>query len=191
MLSECLDWRINFQGIGTRNIKPESIEKEISSGKAFYHGKDKEGRPLCYIKVRFHDSHDSDEEIQRHLVYILEQGVQLMTPPVETCSVIFDLSDIHMKNLDFKTTKYFVDMLEKYFPETLGWALIVNSPLIFHGFMKLVNPILPKKTAEKVQILKEEGLKEYIEESDLLTSYGGKDTYEHNYPASETTTTHS
>jgi hypothetical protein len=189
MLTDCLEWRTKFQGIGIRNIDPETIKKELTSGKAFFHGTDKDGRPLVYIVVRNHDSHDSDDEIQRHLVYLLEKGAELMKPPTETCTIIFDLSSIHMRNLDLKTTKYFVDMLEKYYPETLGWALVVNSPLIFHGFWKLVHPILPAKTADKVKIVKEDELKKYVDESQLLSVYGGKDEYEYQYSALEPMTT--
>jgi len=179
MLSDCLEWRTTFQGTGVRNIDTESIKKEIDSGKVFYHGKDKMGRPLCYITVRLHDSHESDiEKVQRFLVYMMEKGSDLLVPPMETCTALFDLSDLHTKNLDLKATKFFAETLEKHYPESLGWALIVKSPLIFTGFWKIVHPLLPAETAKKVKFVKEEELKDYIDESELLTHYGGKDTYE-------------
>jgi len=193
MLADCLEWRVKFQGIGVRNIKTESIQSQLKSGKIFYHGKDKEGRPVCYIIVRLHDSHEQDsEEVQRFLAYMMEKGKDLIEPPNEKCSCVFDLSDLHMKNLDLKATRILTDMLEKYYPEALGWALIVNSPIIFSGFWKVVHAWLPPQTAEKVKFVKEDALKEYIDESQLLTSFGGKDNY--NYSPSDmgiTSTTHS
>jgi len=195
MLADCLEWRINFQGIGVRNIKIESIQNQLASGKAFYHGKDKAGRPVCYVLVRVHDSHEQQiDEIQRFLVYLMEKGREFLEPPNEKCSCVFDLSGLHMKNLDLKATRSFTDMLEKYYPEQLGWALIMNSPLIFTGFWKIVHAWLPPQTAEKVKFVKEESLKEYIDDSQLLASFGGKDNYQ--YTSSEeigtaTSSTHS
>eukprot|EP01103_Thecamoeba_quadrilineata_P002223 TRINITY_DN12217_c0_g1_i1.p1 TRINITY_DN12217_c0_g1~~TRINITY_DN12217_c0_g1_i1.p1 ORF type:complete len:259 (-),score=43.14 TRINITY_DN12217_c0_g1_i1:112-861(-) len=179
MLADCLEWRVNFQGIGVRNIKPESIQKELDSGKIFPHGKDKEGRPVFYVLVRLHDNHEEIEETQRFLAYTMERGMELLQPPNEKCTCVFDLSDLHMRNLDTKATKFFTEMLEKCYPESLGWALIMSSPLIFQGFWKVVHAWLPAQTAEKVKFVKEESIKEYIDESELLVAYGGKNTYTH------------
>ena len=179
MLVECLKWRTSFQGNGVQNLNTDSFMNELNTGKAFYHGKDKEGRPICYILVRLHDHKESEqEEVQRLVVHLMEKGAQLLTPPLMRCSCVFDLSDLHMKNLDLKAAKFIMEMLEKYYPESLGVALIVNAPWIFHGFWSACSVWLPKNTSEKIKFVSSDEMKNFIDPDQLLVAYGGNDPYE-------------
>lgn len=54
-------------------------------GKSFLHGVDREGRPICYVRVRFHRASDQlQESLERYTVYLIETARLLLTPPVDT-----------------------------------------------------------------------------------------------------------
>lgn len=58
---------------------------QIRMGKSFLHGKDKEGRPMCYVRVRLHkQGEQSEPSLERYTVYIIETARLLLSPPVDT-----------------------------------------------------------------------------------------------------------
>lgn len=58
---------------------------QIRMGKSFLHGVDKNGRPICVVRVRLHRQGDQVEEsLERYTVYIIETCRMLLQPPVDT-----------------------------------------------------------------------------------------------------------
>eukprot|EP01101_Sappina_pedata_P006657 TRINITY_DN3373_c0_g1_i1.p1 TRINITY_DN3373_c0_g1~~TRINITY_DN3373_c0_g1_i1.p1 ORF type:complete len:262 (+),score=77.06 TRINITY_DN3373_c0_g1_i1:33-788(+) len=187
LLANCLTWRATYNDTGVLNISEDSIQRQMATNKAFFHGTDKKGRPLAYVRSRMHDHNTSDfEELQRYCVYTIEGCMKQLVPPHESCSVIFDLSGVGLKNLDSKFQKYFTDLFEKCYPERLGTCIVLNAPWIFWGFWKVVSGFLPTETAKKILFLNKEQLLEHVDKEVLLAPYGGDDhTYDHLYEKSK------
>lgn len=58
---------------------------QLRLGKSFIHGIDKEGRPICFVRVRLHRSGEQTERaLERYTVYVIETCRLALTPPVET-----------------------------------------------------------------------------------------------------------
>lgn len=58
---------------------------QLRMGKSFLHGSDKEGRPICVVRVRLHHGGDqSAESIEKYTVHVIETARLLLQPPVET-----------------------------------------------------------------------------------------------------------
>lgn len=58
---------------------------QIRMGKSFLHGVDKNGRPICVVRVRLHRQGEQVEEsLERYTVYIIETARMLLQPPVDT-----------------------------------------------------------------------------------------------------------
>jgi CRAL/TRIO, N-terminal domain/CRAL/TRIO domain len=58
---------------------------QFKRGKSFVKGVDKEGRPLCYIRVRKHRVGDfSEESLERYTVYTIETARMMLRPPIDT-----------------------------------------------------------------------------------------------------------
>lgn len=58
---------------------------QIREGKNFFHGVDKEGRPICIINVRKHRASDQSAAVmERYTAYTIETARLMLVDPVET-----------------------------------------------------------------------------------------------------------
>lgn len=51
MWKKWVNWRLEFKA---DEIKEEDVVAELKSGKAFWHGKDKQNNPCLVVKVKYH-----------------------------------------------------------------------------------------------------------------------------------------
>lgn len=59
--------------------------EQIRMGKSFLHGVDKNGRPICVVRVRLHKQGEQCEEsLERYTVYLIETARMILAPPVDT-----------------------------------------------------------------------------------------------------------
>lgn len=90
----------------SRNAKDPTEKKDgegfvvqLQTGKGHVHGADKWGRPICIVRVRYHDpSAQSEKGLNDYIVHCCETIRLLMTPPVETmvgrlsCSSVYTVA---------------------------------------------------------------------------------------------------
>lgn len=58
---------------------------QLRLGKSFLHGTDREGRPICFVRVRLHkQGEQSETSLERYTVYTIETARLLLAPPVDT-----------------------------------------------------------------------------------------------------------
>ena len=63
----------------------EDFLAQLRMGKSYLHGVDKEGRPMCFVRVRLHkQGEQSEASLERYTVYIIETARLLLTGPVDT-----------------------------------------------------------------------------------------------------------
>lgn len=63
----------------------EEFLSQMRMGKSFLHGVDKDGRPICVVRVRLHRASDqSDKTLERFTVFTIESARLMLKPPVET-----------------------------------------------------------------------------------------------------------
>jgi hypothetical protein len=180
MIFNTLKFRLTFQGIGVEAVNYTHVPNELKPGKSFFHKYDKEGRPVCIIRARHHDGSKIDHlEAQRFCVFMMEYGRTLLKPGIETVTIIFDMTDAAVKNLDLKSLKFMIQMFQNHYPESLGRILVYNSPWFVWGTWKLIRPLLDPVTAAKVCFTDNREILHYISQEDLLEEYGGKDPYQY------------
>jgi len=178
MLVSTLIFRTSFQGRGVDAITVQSVPNEIRQEKTFFRGYDRDNRPVCIMKVRNHDPSKTDFlESQRFTIWLMEYGRTLVRPPVETVTIIFDMTGAGMRNVDMKSVQFLVQSLQNHYPESLGKVLIYNSPWFMHGVWKVVKPWLDAITAAKVYFVDKRGIRDYISDENLLVEYGGRDNF--------------
>lgn len=183
MTTACLQWRVEWNVRALLENGEQGIDEEVfKSGKAFLYGVDKEDRPLSIVRVRFHNKNTVPLfESEKFTMFMMETGRLMIKAPVEMCSIIFDMTEFSMQNMDYAYVKFVLHCLQNYYPESLGTCFILNAPWIFNGCWKIIKPLLDPVVSSKVHFVKTEELKEYINEDQLLKIYGGTNEYEYTY----------
>lgn len=63
----------------------DEMKLQLVTGKSFLHGLDKEGRPMCFIRVRLHRPGEQDiQSIERFTVFQIETARLMMEHPIDT-----------------------------------------------------------------------------------------------------------
>ncbi|KAK3385099.1 phosphatidylinositol transfer protein CSR1 [Podospora didyma] len=124
---------------------------QIRMGKSFIHGTDKLGRPICVVRVRLHkQGEQAEESLERYTVYLIETCRMLLRSPVDTATIIFDMTGFSMANMDYTPVKFMIKCFEANYPESLGTVLVHKSPWLFQGIWKVIKGWLDPVVANKV-----------------------------------------
>ena len=81
-------------------ITEEEIEAENRKGKVYFQDYDFDGNLICWIKVRLHNSGESDFELLKKLcMYWMEQGFRHVRPDRPGTCVLFDMKGFGLANM--------------------------------------------------------------------------------------------
>lgn len=73
---------------------------QLEKGKCFVHGTDKDGRPMCFVRVKLHKAADQDAaSLEEYTVFVIETARLALIPPVDTAAIVFDMTDFSMANM--------------------------------------------------------------------------------------------
>ncbi|KAH8819570.1 hypothetical protein F5884DRAFT_760934 [Xylogone sp. PMI_703] len=161
----------------------EDFLAQLRLGKSFLHGLDKEGRPMCFVRVRLHkQGEQSEESLERYTVFIIETARLILTPPVDTACIIFDMTGFSMANMDYAPVKFMIKCFEANYPESLGAVLVHKAPWIFQGIWKIIKGWLDPVVASKVHFTNnQEDLEEFVPKSHIIKELGGDEDWEYKY----------
>ncbi|KAI4207967.1 MAG: hypothetical protein LQ346_000304 [Caloplaca aetnensis] len=161
----------------------EDFLAQLRLGKSFLHGTDREGRPMCFVRVRLHkQGEQSNTSLERYTVYTIETARLLLASNVDTAAIIFDMTGFSMANMDYTPVKFMIKCFEANYPESLGVVLVHKSPWIFQGVWNIIKGWLDPVVASKVHFTKNlEELEKFVEKSHIIKELGGDDPYEYRY----------
>ncbi|KAL9590573.1 MAG: hypothetical protein Q9203_000625 [Teloschistes exilis] len=156
---------------------------QLRLGKSFLHGTDKQGRPMCFVRVRLHkQGEQSEPSLERYTVYTIETARLLLAPPVDTApSKIYDQvlrSKLSRKSWGGARTQVALDLPEYFQP-----FFIKGDPgLIMIGIWKIIKGWLDPVVASKVHFTQNLAeLEQFIEKSHIIKELGGDDPWEYKY----------
>eukprot|EP00455_Lapot_gusevi_P011218 TRINITY_DN15166_c0_g1_i3.p1 TRINITY_DN15166_c0_g1~~TRINITY_DN15166_c0_g1_i3.p1 ORF type:complete len:226 (+),score=48.13 TRINITY_DN15166_c0_g1_i3:58-678(+) len=179
-------WRAEYK---VDTICEEEVKDEVRTGKAFWHGVDKQNRPCVIILPRnHHPGQNPVEQTVRYSVFMIEQGIRLLEEKgADKICVIYDREGMSRKNFDLSlltVAKSIVGVLQDYYAERLGRLYILNVNWFFWTIYKVVSPLLSQRTRDKICILRSnEELKQHFDDDELLRAHGGTSDYVHPYPS--------
>ncbi|CAG8506835.1 3193_t:CDS:2 [Paraglomus occultum] len=161
----------------------KGFDLQLTSGKSFLHGFDKEGRPICYINVRYHKKDDQSLEIlQKFTLWTMETSRLMVIPPVETACLVFNMDGFSLSNVDYQYINFMIKCFEAYYPESLGVCLVHRAPWVFSVVWKVISPLIDPVVAAKIKFTNDsKELLEYISSDTLIASLGGNNKWEYKY----------
>jgi len=162
----------------------EDFLTQLRMGKSYLHGLDIEGRPMCFVRARLHKAGEQTEEsLERFTVYTIETARMLLRPPIDTATIVFDMTDFSMANMDYTPVKFMIKCFEANYPESLGTVLVYRAPWVFNAVWSIVKGWLDPVVAGKVHFAKTiDDLSNYIPKSQIPTELGGEEKWEYKFP---------
>ncbi|KAJ5707712.1 CRAL-TRIO domain-containing protein [Penicillium malachiteum] len=156
---------------------------QMRKGKSFLHGVDKSGRPICMVRVRLHKASDQDvENLERFTVYTIETARLLLAPPVETATIVFDMTDFSVSNMDYTPVKFMIKCFEANYPESLGTVLIHKAPWLFSSIWSIIKGWLDPVVAAKIHFTKNRhDLENFIAPGQIMKELEGDENWEYSY----------
>jgi hypothetical protein len=174
---------------------------QLHMGKSFVHGTDKDGRPCCYVRAKLHKAGEqSEKSLERFTVYLIETTRLMLKPPIDTAvsfallpfefhltntpsqTLVFDLSDFSLANMDYTPVKFIIKCFEANYPESLGCVLVYKAPWVFQGIWKIIRGWLDPVVANKVQFCSNvDELQQWIPRGQIMKELGGDEDYTYTY----------
>ncbi|KAI0106330.1 phosphatidylinositol transfer protein CSR1 [Hypoxylon sp. NC0597] len=203
MLMSTMNWRCSeahvddeilvngeeFAAINEKSSDPktkklaEDFLAQIRMGKSYCYGIDNAGRPICIVRARLHRAGEQSEEgLERFTVYLIETTRFMLTPPVDTACVLFDLTGFSLANMDYTPVRFMIKCFEANYPESLGVVLVHKAPWVFQGIWKIVKGWLDPVVASKVHFTNTlKDLEEFIATERIPTDLEGTSGYTYEY----------
>ncbi|KAK4611816.1 CRAL-TRIO domain-containing protein [Fulvia fulva] len=161
----------------------EDFLAQLRLGKSFLHGLDKDGRPCCYVRVRLHHGGEQSEKaLERFTVYTIETARMMLRPPIDTATVVFDMTGFSMANMDYTPVKFMIKCFEANYPESLGSVLVYKSPWIFSGIWKIIKGWLDPVVAGKVHFVSNvQELEAFVPRTQIPKELDGDEAWQWSY----------
>ncbi|ODH47586.1 hypothetical protein GX48_06326 [Paracoccidioides brasiliensis] len=152
-------------------------------GEAYIRGKDKTGRPICYIRVRLHRiGAYCQSAIEKNIIFQIETSRLMLDAKTDTAVIVFDMTDFGLANMDTIPVKFIIKCFEANYPESLGAILVHKSPWIFSSFWSIIKGWLDPVVASKVHFTSNyQELEKFIAKDAIPKALGGNDNYEYEY----------
>ncbi|KAI5407949.1 uncharacterized protein LOC127084185 isoform X2 [Lathyrus oleraceus] len=181
MLKQSLKWRREYK---PEEIRWDEVSKEAEIGKMYRANYcDKHGRPVIIMRTDRENSKSLKEEI-KHFVYCMENAVLNLPPLQEQVVWLVDFHGFNLSNVSFKITREISHILQKYYPQRLGLAIMYDAPGIFQPFFAMVKVLLESESYKKVKFVysNDQNTKKIMEGlfdmDQLEPAFGGKNDTE-------------
>ncbi|KAF3047556.1 hypothetical protein E8E12_010346 [Didymella heteroderae] len=162
----------------------EDFLVQLRMGKSYLHGLDNAGRPMCIVRARLHKAGEQTEEsLERFTVYTIETARLLLRPPIDTATIVFDMTDFSMANMDYTPVKFMIKCFEANYPESLGTVLVYKAPWVFNAVWSIVRGWLDPVVAGKVSFVKNvDELQKFVPKDQIPAELGGDEDWVYKYP---------
>eukprot|EP01080_Neovahlkampfia_damariscottae_P010273 gene10273-2692_t len=186
-LLETVKWREEYK---PQEVTLKDVAKVAKQSYLFSDGFDLHGRPIIYLQLGKDKTNEDWDLKMKYIVYIMETTQKTMIKGVYSTIWLIDLKGVSGNIETISAVKDMFIKLGDYYSETLGQALIINSPLavsLLWGFLK---PFLAKSTVEKFVFLSGTKKKvilhiqKYISLDSLISIYGGNSKFEFDFDKS-------
>lgn len=175
MYQDCLDWRLK-----SLPITKESCSNALNNFEFYFHGVDRDGRPVGYLSMRGHDPKTRNlDEYTRAMVYRVEELAARQPPKEFQVTIILDRNYVSSKNQDNDMMKVFFALFSEKYPNKLNKVLVYPSGLAFRTLWQALKYTFPERVRNKVIMIgSEKDLLQHVAADNLIKSMGGTDNYD-------------
>lgn len=193
MAANCLHWKATSHHVdkwtsdGDSTIafskKHPELIKAFEMKKVYLRGTDREGGPICVIRVKKHFGSDCPEkDFEKFICLIIEWcrlGLNDFTLGNDGANILFDMSGFSLKNADLNAVKFLAKAFEANYPESLSAIWIHKAPWIFNAVWKIIKGWLDPVVASKIHFTKSTAdLEQFVDKKFIPKDLGGLDDYD-------------
>lgn len=166
--------------------KAVALATSLNYGAMYWHGLDKEGRPVLWIRTDRMPWFPDTEALVRALIYTADTGVSCMPSGVTDFVVVSDSASPPPPNPQFMIG--LLTALVKGFPDRLHELISCPVGKIIQTVMSVLIPLMPSRLASKIILIGEEETKAKLSqhllngEADIPTFLGGTADHDVYYP---------
>ncbi|MEQ2169147.1 Motile sperm domain-containing protein 2, partial [Goodea atripinnis] len=170
MIDESLLWRKEF---GINDVSESTIPRWMfETGAVYLHGYDKEGNKLFWFKVKLHiKDAKSVVDKKKYVAFWLERYAK--KEPGMPLTVVFDMTDSGISNIDMDFVKYVINCFKVYYPKFLSKMVIVDMPWIMNAAWKIVKSWLGPEAVAKLKFASKAEVQTFIGPEYLPPHLGG------------------
>jgi hypothetical protein len=107
----------------------------------------------------------------------------IFTPADHSQTIVFDMTDFSMANMDYAPVKFMIKCFEANYPESLGTVLVYKAPWIFNAVWNIIRGWLDPVVAGKVHFAKTiDELQKFVPMAQIPTELGGAEQWKYEYP---------
>ncbi|XP_006638072.1 motile sperm domain-containing protein 2 [Lepisosteus oculatus] len=179
MIDESFQWRKEYK---VNDLTESSIPRWMfETGAVYLHGYDKEGNKLFWFKVKLHVK-DAKMVVdkKKYVAFWLERYAK--REPGMPLTVVFDMSESGLSNIDMDFVKYIINCFKVYYPKFLSKMVMYEMPWIMNAAWKIVKSWLGPEAINKLKFVTKSDVQEYIGAEYLPPHMGGTDSFKYSYP---------
>jgi len=171
-----------------RYTKAKALATSMNYASMYWHGLDKKGRPILWIRTDRMPWYPDVEAQVNVLIILAEEGIKVMPEGITDFVVLSDSNSPPPPNPQFMMN--LLDALVKGYPDRL--KLLISCPVgsIIQFVMNLLIPLMPGRLASKIVLVSQDDSKGKLGEillngeEDIPTFLGGTKDHEQMYPKS-------
>ncbi|EAA11055.4 motile sperm domain-containing protein 2-like [Anopheles arabiensis] len=173
-LWETLEWR---KSSGINEIREDNIRMEyINDGLMYPRGRDVDGKTVFIFRSKLYVRGTRNlDDLKKCFLYWIERIIREANDDLVT--IVFDLTDAGLSNVDMDYTKYIINTFKNYYPCSLNYILIYDLPWILNATFQIIKKLLPAKAVDRLRNISSKNIREYIDDDNMPRSWGGKDDY--------------
>ncbi|XP_053672555.1 motile sperm domain-containing protein 2-like [Anopheles nili] len=173
-LWETMEWR---KQSGINDIREDNIRMEYINDALMYpRGRDLDGKTVFIFKSKLYVRGTRNlDDLKKCFLYWIERIIREANDDLVT--IVFDLTDTGLSNVDMDYTKYIINTFKNYYPCSLNYILIYDLPWILNATFQLIKRLLPAKAVDRLKNISSKNIREYIDEDNMPRSWGGNDDY--------------
>ncbi|XP_076858105.1 motile sperm domain-containing protein 2 [Brachyhypopomus gauderio] len=179
MIDDSFQWRKEYT---LNDLSESSIPRWMfETGAVYLHGYDKEGHKLFWFKVKLHiKDAKSILDKKKYVAFWLERYAK--REPGMPLTVIFDMSESGISNIDMDFVKYIINCFKVYYPKFLSKMIMYEMPWIMNAAWKIVKTWLGPEAISKLKFVSKNDVQTYVSPEHLPPYMGGTDQFQYSYP---------